>query len=193
MSAVEETTVAAEAGKDTHAGGGQPSGLVGGVHPAPALTAQVLAQLRTAGLVLPRGPYPGRPWAPRTDAETHLLAEARRLDRARQQLLAELGRMRHGTPHRNAREVRKAAVRAVQRHAADCPLSGGQLAALAGAAIGERPEETAARLDLPLGTLRSTRARALDRLGALNITHAVALATSAGWIRPRAADGGDSA
>ncbi|CBG73470.1 putative regulatory protein [Streptomyces scabiei 87.22] len=192
MSAIEETTAAAEAGKDTHAGGGQPT-AAGGVHPAPALTAQVLAQLRTAGLVLPRGPYPGRPWAPRTDAETHLLAESRRLDRARQQLLAELGRMRHGTPHRTAREVRKAAVRAVQRHAADCPLSGGQLAVLAGAAIGERPEETAARLDMPLGTLRSTRARALDRLGALNITHAVALAVAAGWIRPRAADGGDSA
>ncbi|MFD9107174.1 helix-turn-helix domain-containing protein [Streptomyces bottropensis] len=184
MTAIEETSVAAAPGKDTHD--------VGGVHPAPALTAQALAQLRTAGLVLPRGPYPGRPWAARTEAETHLLAEGRRLDRARQQLLTEVGRMRHGTPHRDAREVRKAAVRAVQRHAVDCPLSGSQLAALVGAAIGERPEETAARLDLPLGTLRSTRARALDRLGALNITHAVALAVAAGWIRPEHADGGDS-
>ncbi|MDX2667427.1 hypothetical protein [Streptomyces stelliscabiei] len=33
MSAIEETTAAAAAGKDTHAGGGQPSGDVGGVHP----------------------------------------------------------------------------------------------------------------------------------------------------------------
>ncbi|MFM9473985.1 helix-turn-helix domain-containing protein [Streptomyces scabiei] len=184
MSAVEGTSVAAAPGKDTHD--------VGGVHPAPALTAQVLAQLRTAGLVLPRGPYPGRPWAPRTEAETHLLAEAQRMDRARQLLLAELGRMRHGTPHRDAREVRKAAVRAALRHAADCPLSGGQLAVLVGAAIGEKPEETAARLDMPLGTLRSTRARVLDRLGALNITHAAVLAVAAGWIRPEKADGGDS-
>ncbi|WP_159057216.1 helix-turn-helix domain-containing protein [Streptomyces scabiei] len=177
--------MAATPGKDTH-------DAVGGVHPAPALTARALAQLRTAGLVLPRGPYPGRPWAPRTEAETHLLAEGRRLDRARQLLLAELGRARHGTPHRDAREVRKAEVRAAQRHAVDCPLSGSQLAVLVGAAIGERPEETAARLDLALGTIRSTRARALDRLGALNITHAVALAVAAGWIRPQQADGGDS-
>ncbi|MDX3629018.1 hypothetical protein PV728_01575 [Streptomyces europaeiscabiei] len=178
------------AGKDTHEGGIRPS--VGGVHPAPALTAQALAQLRTAGLVLPRGPYPGRPWAARTEAETHLLAEARRLDRARQQLLAELGRMRHGAPSRDGREYWKAAVRAAQRQSVDCPLSGSQLAVLVGAALGERPEETAARLEVPLGTIRSTRARALDRLGARNISHAVALAVAAGWIRPEHADGGDS-
>ncbi|MEH0657560.1 hypothetical protein QA860_07390 [Streptomyces stelliscabiei] len=182
--------MAAAPGKDTHEGGSQPP--VGGVHPAPALTTQALAQLRTAGLVLPRGPYPGRPWAARTEAEAHLLAEARRLDRARQQLLAEVGRLRHGAPSRDDREVRRAAVRAAQRHAVDCPLGTSQLAVLVGAALGERPEQTAARLELALGTIRSARNRAIHLLGARSITHAVALAVAAGWIRPRAADGGDS-
>ncbi|WP_086746175.1 helix-turn-helix transcriptional regulator [Streptomyces scabiei] len=192
MSAIEETSAAAVAGKDTHAGGGQPSGPVGGVHPAPALTAQVLAQLRTAGLVLPRGPYPGRSWAPRTEAETHLLAEARRLDRARQLLLVEVGRARHGAPRRDGREYWQAAARAALRHAVDCPLGNSQLAVLVGAALGEQPEETAARLELALGTVKTARQRAIRNLGARSITHAVALAVAAGWIRPRAADGGDS-
>lgn len=192
MSAIDETRAVDVAGKDTHTGGHQPSGPVGGVHPAPALTTQALTQLRTAGLVLPRGPRPGQPWAPRSEAETHLLAEARRLDRARQLLLAEIGRLRHGAPRAEPQEQWAAAVRAAQRHAVACPLGTTQLAVLVGAARGERPEDTAARLQLTLGTVKNARARCLRRLGAHTVTHAVALAVTAGWIRPGQADGGDT-
>jgi DNA-binding CsgD family transcriptional regulator len=189
VTAIDETRVAGTAGKDTR-GGRQP--LAGGVHPAPALPDQVLAQLRTGGLVPPRGPRPGLAWVPRTEAETHMLAEGRRLDRARHLLLAEVGRLRHllGVRRTDGQERREADARAAAQWSG-CPLGVSQLSVLVGAARGELPEETAARLHLAYGTVKSTRVRAVRRLEARNITHAVAIAVAAGWIAPKDLDGGD--
>lgn len=180
MSAIDETRVTDVAGKDTRS-----RSAAGGVHPAPALPDQVLAQLRAKGLILPRGPRPGQPWTPRTGAETHLLAEARRLDRARQLLLAEVGRLRHrlGVRRTDGQEQREEAARTATRWSG-CPLGVSQLNVLVAAAQGELPEETAARLFLALGTVKSTRVRAVQRLGARNVAHAVAISVAAGWITP---------
>ena len=179
------------AGKDTHADG-QPSGVVGGVHPAPALADQVLAQLRSRGLVLPRAPRPGQPWTPRTEAESHLLVEARRLDRARQALLGEVGRLRHvlGVRRGAGQERREETARLAERWS-DCPLGVSQLNILIGAARGEAAEQTAARLHLADATVKSTRRRAVIRLEARSVTHAVALAVLAGWITPEDIGGGE--
>ncbi|MFU0241698.1 helix-turn-helix transcriptional regulator [Streptomyces scabiei] len=187
MSAIDETPVKDVAGKDTR------SSRAGGVHPAPALTDQVLAQLRARGLALPRGPRPGQPWAPRTDAEAGLLVEARRLDRARQQLLAEVGRLRHllGVRRGDGQERREETARLAERWT-DCPLGVSQLNVLVGAARGELPEETAARLHIADATVKSTRRRAVMRLEARSVTHAVAIAVAAGWITSDDIDGGGS-
>jgi hypothetical protein len=184
VSAIDETSVVGVAGKDTRS-------VAGGVHPAPALTDQVLAQLRARGLVLPRGPRPGQPWTPRTEAETHLLAEGRRLDRARQALLGEVGRLRHllGVRRTDGQERREADARAAVRWSG-CPLGVSQMGVLIGAARGERSEETAVRLGIADGTVKSTRVRVLRRLEARTITHAVAIAVTAGWITPEDIDGG---
>ncbi|MDX2538851.1 helix-turn-helix transcriptional regulator [Streptomyces scabiei] len=186
MSAIDETAVKGVAGKDTRS-------VAGGVHPAPVLPEQVIAQLRTAGLVLPRGPRPGQPWAPRTDAETRLLYEARRLDRARQQLLGEVGRLRHllGVRRTDGQEQREQAARTAERFVG-CPLGVSQLNVLIGAARGEPAEETAERLGIAHDTVKSTRARTLRRLGARTITHAVAIAVAAGWITPAEFGGGEA-
>ncbi|MDX2552575.1 hypothetical protein ACKI1J_42880 [Streptomyces scabiei] len=184
MSAIEETTAAAAAGKDTRS-------VAGGVHPASALTDQVLAQLRTAGLVLPRGPFPGRPWAPGTEAESHLLREAHRLDRARQLLLGEVGRLRHllGVRRGDGLVKREATARLAERWS-DCPLGVSQINVLVGAARGEAPEETAARLRIAHATVKNTRKRAVLRLGARSVSHAVAVSVAAGWITAEDIDGG---
>jgi DNA-binding CsgD family transcriptional regulator len=185
VSAIDETSAVGVAGKDTRS-------VAGGVHPAPALTDQVLAQLRARGLVLPRGPRPGQPWTPRTDAETHLLAEGRRLDRARQVLLGEVGRLRHllGVRRTDGQDRREEAARTAAAFSG-CPLGVSQLNILIGAARGELPEETAARLHVAYGTVKSTRVRAVRQLGACNVTHAVALAVAAGWISPDEFGGGE--
>jgi DNA-binding CsgD family transcriptional regulator len=185
VSAIDETPVKDVAGKDTR------GAAAGGVHPAPALTDQVLAQLRNRGLVPPRAPRPGQPWRPRTEAETHLLAEARHLDRARQLLLAEVGRLRHmlGVRRTDGQERREADARAAVRWSG-CPLGVTQMSVLIGAARGERSEETAARLHIADGTVKSTRVRVLRRLEARTITHAVAIAVTAGWITGEDIGGG---
>jgi DNA-binding CsgD family transcriptional regulator len=187
VSAIEETRVKDVAGKDTRS-----QSRAGGVHPAPALPDQVLGQLRTAGLVAPRAPRPGQAWAPRTEAETHLLAEGRRLDRARQLLLAEVGRLRHrlGVRRTDGQEQREADARTAVRWSS-CPLGVSQLNVLIGAARGEVPEETATRLHLAPGTVKSTRVRAVRRLEARTVTHAVAIAVAAGWITPEQVEGGE--
>ena len=174
------------AGKDTR------SSRAGGVHPAPALADQVLAQLRARGLVLPKGPRPGQPWAPRTDAESHLLIEARRMDRARLQLLGEVGRLRHqlGLRRTGGQERREATARLAERFSG-CPLGVSQLNVLVGAARGEASEETAARLHLADATVKVTRKRAVIRLEARSVTHAVAIAVTAGWITPEDIGGGE--
>ena len=186
MSAIEERRAAAVVGKDTR------SPAAGGVHPAPALADQVLAQLRVRGLVLPRAPRPGQPWTPRTDAESHLLAEARRLDRARQQLLAEVGRLRHrlGLRRGDGQERREETARLAERWSG-CPLGVSQLNVLVGAARGEAVEETAARLYLACDTVKNTRKRAVVRLEARSVAHAVAIAVAAGWITSEDIGGGD--
>lgn len=174
------------AGKDTRS-----TRAAGGVHPAPALADQVLAQLRARGLVLPRGPRPGQAWTPRTEAESHLLVEARRLDRARQALLAEVGRLRHalGVRRGDGQERREEAARLAERWSG-CPLGVSQLNVLIGAARGELPEETAARLRIAHDTVKTARRRAVMRLEARSVTHAVAIAVTAGWITPEDIDGG---
>ncbi|MDX2566052.1 LuxR C-terminal-related transcriptional regulator [Streptomyces scabiei] len=179
MTAIEETGAVGVAGKDTR------GRAAGGVHPVPAMADQVLAQLRARGLVLPRGPRPGQPWAPRTDAESGLLFEARRLDRARQQLLAEVGRLRHllGVRRGDGQERREETARLAERWSG-CPLGVTQLNVLVGAARGELPEETAARLHIADATVKSTRRRAVMRLEARSVTHAVAISVTAGWITP---------
>lgn len=193
MSAIEETPVKDVAGKDTRAGGGQPSGAVGGVHPARGLSALVLARLRRAALVLPRGPRPGQPWAPRTEAETHLLAEGHRLDRARQQLLAEVGRLRHELGARDGHEEDTAPFGDREETAPQggCPLDATRLAALAGAARGETLHETAERLQIPYETARTRRNRAMSAMGARSMAHAVAIAVAAGWVLPGRMGGGE--
>ncbi|GAQ61926.1 LuxR C-terminal-related transcriptional regulator [Streptomyces scabiei] len=187
MTAIEETRAVAVAGKDTR------SRAAGGVHPVPAMADQVLAQLRARGLVLPRGPRPGQPWAPRTDAELSLLAEARRLDRARQQLLAEVGRLRHllGVRRGEGQERREETARLAERWSG-CPLGVSQLNVLVGAARGEAPEETAARLHIADATVKSTRRRAVMRLEARSVAHAVAISVASGWITAEDIDGGGS-
>lgn len=148
------------------------------------LTDKVLAQLRTAGLALPKSPYPGQAWAPRTDAEQHLLRESRRLDRLRQLLLEEVGRLRKEAGHKPRREVIAAAAHTAGR-LKDCPLSPQERAIIAAAAAGESPQETARRLCLAYDTVKSHRQRALSRLEARSVPHAVALAVAAGWVSAR--------
>lgn len=145
------------------------------------LDGKVLAQLRKAGLQRPRPPYPGRAWVPHTDAEQHLLREGCRLDRVRLLLLEEIGRLRRETARMPRKEVLAAAARTAER-LRQCPLSQAEVAIVAAAAAGESVEETAHRLCLPYDTVRSRRQRAVSRLQARSIPHAVALCVSAGWI-----------
>lgn len=151
------------------------------------LTDKNIAQLRKAGLTRPRAPRPGQAWTPRTEAEQHLLGEGQRLDRVRLVLLEELGRLRVQQPPRA--EVLAAAVRNAER-LRDCPLSQSQLAVVSGAAAGEAPEETAARLRLSYDTIKRHRQRAVSRLEARSMPHAVALCVAAGWVTPGQLAGG---
>ncbi|MDN3021566.1 helix-turn-helix transcriptional regulator [Streptomyces sp. S.PB5] len=146
-----------------------------------ALTDKAIAQLRNAGLTRPRAPYPGQVWTPRTEAEQHLLSEGYRLDRLRLVLLEEVGRLRGQMPRRPRGEVIADAARTIDR-LKDCPLSQAQLGIVAAAAAGESPEGTARRLCLSYDTVKSHRQRAVARLEARNILHAVALCVAAGWI-----------
>lgn len=139
-----------------------------------ALPAEVLEQARTAGLVLPRPPVPGTTWSPSTGAERHLLREGHRLDRIRQHLLAEVGRLRHLYAAR--------AARAGGGQATACPLADRELRALIGAAAGESPREAARRILITEKTIAKQRSAAVRRLGARSLTHAVAVAVAAGWI-----------
>lgn len=142
----------------------------------------VLATIARIGLVLPRAPYPGQPWQPRTEAEAHLLRQARHMDRARQVLLGEVGRLRGALADLHAADREQGAV---QR-----PLTVAQWEALAAAARGETLDETAARLIVSVHTLKSRRARIVRLLGARDLTHAVALAVAAGWLTAKDVTGG---
>lgn len=153
------------------------------------LTDKHIMQLRNAGLTRPRAPYPGQVWTPRTDAERHLLAEGQRLDRLRLFLLEELGRLRQQAAGIPRVEVLAAAARAAER-LSGCPLSQSQLAVVCGAAAGETPEETASRLHLSYDTVTRYRQRAVSRLEARSMPHAVALCVAAGWVIPGQVTGG---
>jgi DNA-binding NarL/FixJ family response regulator len=139
------------------------------------LTRDLVAQARAAGLRLPRV-LPGQEWRPATPAERHLLSEAQRLDRIRESLLAEIGRLRTATPPRERYGLDR--LQALK----DSPLTAGQLEALTGAAHGESVEDTARRLYVRPDTVKSARQRAVRALGAHGMFHAVALAVAAGWI-----------
>lgn len=153
------------------------------------LTDKAIAQLRNAGLARPRAPYPGQVWTPRTEAEQHLLGEGQRLDRLRQFLLEEVGRLRQQTARVPRAEVLAAAARTADR-LRQCPLSQSQLAVVAGAAAGETPEETADRLHLAYDTVKRHRQRAVSRLEARSMPHAVALCVAAAWVTPGQLVGG---
>lgn len=152
------------------------------------LSADVLAQIRTAGLTLPRPPYPGQGWTPLTGPEQHLLREGYRLDRVRQLLLAEIGRLRRIYADRAVQ--RSAGAAGPLEHAELCPLTHGERTALAAAAAGESPADTSRRLLIPYDTVRSQRKRAVSRLGARTVIHAVAIAVAAGWITGEQITGG---
>lgn len=148
------------------------------------LTDKVLAQMRAAGLARPRSLSPGQEWKPRTDAEQHLLREGYRLDRLRLVLLEEVGRLRKEAGHKPRREVTAASARNADR-LKGCPLSPQERAIVAAAAAGESLEETAQRLCLAYDTVKTHRQRAVSRLEARSIPHAVALSVSAGWVTTR--------
>lgn len=140
------------------------------------LAEDALARMRQAGLVLPKDPAPGQRWLPRTPAEAHLLRQAQQLDVMRQRLLAEVGRLRHD---------RRSATTPVCAPGPDtCPLTPSQLLYVAAAAGGESVDTTARRLFVSPHTIRTHRVRALRRLGARDMAHAVWLATAAGWLTP---------
>ncbi|NUS29782.1 MAG: hypothetical protein HOV92_36965 [Streptomyces sp.] len=154
------------------------------------LTDKALVQLRNAGLVLPRGAQPGRHWVPGTAVEQHLLREGQRLDRLRLVLLEYVGRLRQQTAGPPRVEVLAAVSRTAER-LSGCPLSPAQLRIIAAAAAGEAQEETAARLCLSYDTVRGHRKRAVSRLQARSVTHAVALCVAAaGWITAGQVTGG---
>jgi DNA-binding CsgD family transcriptional regulator len=174
-----------------------PTGRVPASEP---LTDSVLKEIRTAGLVLPRSPYPYQPWVPRPGAEEHLLREAQRLEKFRRALLGEVGWLRHERAVRAARRERiAAAARTGQRvlapartagQASDCPLTAEQLTVLAAAAAGESQQDTSRRLLIPYDTIRSRSKSAVARLAARSTTHAVAIAVAAGWITGEQITGG---
>ncbi|WP_171111279.1 MULTISPECIES: LuxR C-terminal-related transcriptional regulator [unclassified Streptomyces] len=168
--------------------GSQPS-AGGATQPTAVLTDRAIAQMRRAGLVRPRPPYPGQEWRPRTEAEQHLLREGYRLDRLRLVLLEEVGRLRQAAALAPRAEVLAAAARTADR-LRDCPLSSAELGAIAAAAAGESPEETASRLCLSYDAVRSQRKRAVSRLQARSVAQAVALCMAAGWITPQQITGG---
>lgn len=147
------------------------------------LSDKVLGQLAKAGLERPRPPYPGQEWKPRTEAEQHLLREGFRLDRVRQLLLAEIGRLRQQSAKVPRQDVIAAAAHTAER-LRDCPLTQQMLAIIAAAAAGEAAEDTARRLCLSYDTVKSHRQRAVLRLHAHNIPHAVAICAAAGWVTP---------
>lgn len=147
------------------------------------LTDKHLAQLRTAGLARPRPPYPGQEWKPRTPAEQHLLSEGHRLDRLRLLLLEEVGRLRRQTAGTPRADVLADAARTAER-LRECPLPPALFAAVAAAAAGETPEDTARRLCLSHSAVKTNRQRAVARLKARSMTHAVALALAHGWLLP---------
>lgn len=176
MSAVDEMRTGAPGMSGQHRRAGQPRTAV-----PTAIAPQALAHIRTAGLTLPLLPGTGGRWIPQTRAEQHLLREGRRLDQVRQLLLGEIGRLRHiyagEQPQTHSR-------------AEDCPLTSAELKVLAGAAAGETPRETAARLHLAHDTVRTQRQLAQKRLDARSIPHAVALAVAGGWISGEQLTGG---
>ncbi|WP_405994996.1 LuxR C-terminal-related transcriptional regulator [Streptomyces sp. NBC_00986] len=142
---------------------------------------RTIKRLSQAGFERPRPPYPGKLWQPHTDAEGHLLREGFRLDRARQLLLVEIGRLRAESGTRSRQDVTASAAREAER-LRECPLAQRQWHVIAAAAAGETVEGTAARMFLTCDAIKSHRQRALLRLNAHNLTHAVAICVAAGWV-----------
>lgn len=145
------------------------------------LSDRTIKHLSQAGFVRPRPPYPGQLWQPRSDAEGHLLREGFRLDRVRQLLLAEIGRLRAESGKPSRQDVTAAAARTAER-LRECPLTQQQWNVIAAAAEGESVEGTAGRMFLSCDAIKSHRQRAVLRLHAHNLAHAVAICVAAGWI-----------
>ncbi|WP_329597789.1 LuxR C-terminal-related transcriptional regulator [Streptomyces pseudovenezuelae] len=150
---------------------------------------ETVKRVRTAGLVLPRAPYPGQRWTPRTEAEAHLMREAMRLDQIRRLLLDEIGRLRQEQPTRPRAQVLADTAREAER-LKECPLSPTLLNIVTAAAASESARATARRLHLSYETVKSHRHRAMSRLGVHSMEDAVALCTAAGWVTPRETTGG---
>ncbi|MFE6025575.1 helix-turn-helix transcriptional regulator [Streptomyces niveus] len=146
-----------------------------------ALGRDALRTIARDGLTLPRAPRPGEKWKPSTPTETHLVAEARRLDRHRRRLLAEIARMQLA-----ANQARAA------RRGEHCrpspvfvePLTERDVEVLAAAAAGETETQTADRLGLTPSGVKSRRTTARLRLGAPTFARALVIATAAGVISP---------
>lgn len=146
-----------------------------------ALGRDALRTIARDGLVLPRAPYPGQKWKPSTPAETHLVAEGRRLDGHRRRLLAEIARMQLAA--NRARAARRGDRRPVSPVFVE-PLTDRDLEVLAAAAAGETETETADRLGLTTSGVKSRRTTARLRLGAPTFARALVIATAAGVISP---------
>lgn len=153
----------------------------------------VLATIARAGLVLPRPPFPGQRWQPRTPAEQHLLRQARALDVMRRQLLAEIGRLQAGVGHLYGKgRLLQAEVAELEETVRDLgrerepradlvgDLSPAELEVLVSAATGESGEEFARRMCINPHTVKTRRRRAIRRLGARSFTQAVAIVVAAG-------------
>lgn len=140
------------------------------------------AAIVRTGLTLPKPAAPGRTWQPHTDAERHLLAQARELDSARRWLVEEVARLRQTLP----------GARVTCRIAPLLPrLTERELQVLVGAAVGESQAETAERLRLSVHTIKCHRRRIQRRFGARNFTHVVAITAAAGLITVDPAAGGE--
>ncbi|MET4923628.1 LuxR C-terminal-related transcriptional regulator [Streptomyces sp. PSRA5] len=146
-----------------------------------ALGRDALRAIGRDGLVLPRAPYPGQKWKPTTPAETHLVAEARRLDGHRRKLLAEIARMQLAA--NRDRAARRGGRRPVAPVFVE-PLTERDVEVLAAAAAGESETETADRLGLTTSGVKSRRTTARLRLGAPTFARALVIATAAGVISP---------
>ncbi|MFB6950213.1 LuxR C-terminal-related transcriptional regulator [Streptomyces niveus] len=146
-----------------------------------ALGRDALRAIARDGLVLPRAPYPGQKWKPSTPAETHLVAEARRLDGHRRKLLAEIARMQLAA---NRRGRAGTSARGPVAPVFVEPLTERDVEVLAAAAAGESETETADRLGLTTSAVKSRRTTARLRLGAPTFARALVIATAAGVISP---------
>lgn len=170
---------------------------------AEALGRDALKGIARDGLVLPRAPYPGQKWKPRTPDEGHLLGEGRRLNTQRERLLAQIGFMQdeaekmrarvaalqdeNAQLRADARQLRQAARASLEERADPAVLTrltGADLQILDAAARGETLALTAARLGLTAATVKGRRNTVRRRLDVPTFARALVVATAASVVTP---------